>query len=108
MIIQMNKRVAGVVALLGLALTSVSHSAFAQDGNSWFDDGTANDQPPGPPPATQPATESSPAPAAPPLQSSPPSAPGPQAPAQEDNVPETDPRAITEFRPTLDPYGTWV
>ncbi len=37
-----------------------------------------------------------------------PSAPGPQAPAQPDNVPETDPRAISEFRPTLDPYGTWV
>jgi len=25
-----------------------------------------------------------------------------------DNVPETDPRAMTEFRSTLDPYGTWV
>ena len=23
-------------------------------------------------------------------------------------MPETDPRAITEFRPTLDPYGAWV
>jgi hypothetical protein len=23
-------------------------------------------------------------------------------------VPETDPRALSEFRPTLDPYGTWV
>ncbi|HKO48441.1 MAG TPA: DUF6600 domain-containing protein, partial [Polyangiaceae bacterium] len=37
-----------------------------------------------------------------------PPAPGPQAPVQPDNVPETDPRAITEFRSTLDPYGTWV
>ena len=37
-----------------------------------------------------------------------PNAPSAQAPAQQDNVPETDPRAMTEFRSSLDPYGTWV
>ena len=44
MITNMDKRIAGVVALLGLAFASVSRPAFAQDGNSWFDDGTANDR----------------------------------------------------------------
>jgi hypothetical protein len=41
-----------------------------------------------------------------PAQQGPPQAGMPQAP--QDDVPETDPRALSEFRPTLDPYGTWV
>ena len=114
MITKMDKRVAGVVALLGLAFASVSRPALAQDGSSWFDDGSGNDQPPAPQSAPPMPTD---APRPPGLNGAPtspgPQAPGPQAlgeegPAEADNVPETDPRAITEFRPTLDPYGTWV
>ncbi|MET0790818.1 MAG: hypothetical protein ABW061_04805, partial [Polyangiaceae bacterium] len=102
MITKMDKRFAGVVALLGLAFASVSRPALAQDGNSWFDDGTANDQPPAPPPATQsapPRPLDAPQPQVP--YGAPP-VPGPQAPTEQDNVPETDPSAITDFRPTLD------
>ncbi|HET7541044.1 MAG TPA: DUF6600 domain-containing protein [Polyangiaceae bacterium] len=144
MIHRMNKRVVGVVALLGLALVAGSRPAHAQDGDSWFDD-SATDAPPAPPPAAAPAAPPAPPPApapapppasppqalppAPPPQALPPAPapqgqqsapvpqpvaasapalPGPQPPQSPDNVPETDPRAITEFRPTLDPYGTWV
>jgi hypothetical protein len=115
MISNMDKRVAGVVALLGLAFATASRPALAQDGNSWFDDGSGNDQPapvampPQPPQPPQPtdAPVRGPRPEVP--YGAAPSAPGPQAPPQQaDDVPETDPRAITEFRSTLDPYGSWV
>ncbi len=79
-----------------------------RDGSSWFDDGTANDSPPGPPPARKPRRPCRPTRPARKFRTAAASAPGPQAPAEQDNVPETDPRAITDFRPTLDPYGTWV
>jgi len=96
MISQMNKRVVGVVTL-GLALAAGTRSAQAQDGNGWFDESS-----PAPQAAPAAAAARPPAPEA-----APPSA-GPQTPVQPDNVPETDPRAITEFRSALDPYGTWV
>jgi uncharacterized protein DUF6600 len=99
MIHQMNKRVVGVVTLLGLALAAGTRSAQAQDGSGWFDETSAT-------PAAASEAAPAPRPQAPPAAT--PLAPAPQAPAQPDNVPETDPRAITEFRPTLDPYGTWV
>ena len=113
------KRAAGFVTLLGLAMSAATRPASAQDGasNSWFDDSSApNSAAPGAPPADAPAPPSDAAPSAP-LRgpngeslNQPPNAPPPQAPQQgpQDNVPETDPRAMTEFRPTLDPYGTWV
>jgi hypothetical protein len=123
------KRAAGFVSLLGLAFSAATRPALAQDGasNSWFDgtspassapaappaDGPPGDAPPPPSDATPPSDARPPAPARGPHGESlnePPSAPPPQAPQQgpQDNAPETDPRAVTEFRPTLDPYGTWV
>jgi hypothetical protein len=71
------------------------------------------------------AAEFSPAPPAPPVQAPPAQAPPAQAPdsadvvvgeesdtqtpaAQPDEYADTDPSALTDFRPTLDPYGTWV
>jgi hypothetical protein len=113
------KRAVGLVTLLGLAFSAAARPALAQDGasNSWFD-GSAT---------AGPASQSAPPGDAPPpptdvLPSAPdrgpngeslnelPNEPPPQAAQQgpQDNVPETDPRALTEFRPTLDPYGTWV
>jgi len=111
MIYQMNKRVVGV-ALLGLAFAASTRPAHAQDANSWFDDNSDA------PAVTANATSADAAPAAAPVAAprpqvpytapAAPAAPGPQTPVQVDNVAETDPRAITEFRSTLDPYGTWV
>lgn len=100
MICRMKKRVA-VVALLGLVLAAGTGTAHAQDGESWFDDTSTT-----PAQAAQPAAPA-PQPAAPAPAAAPPT-PGPRAPAQVENLPETDPRALTEFRSTLDPYGTWV
>ncbi len=117
MISKMDKRVAGLVALLGLAFLASSRPALAQDAsNSWFDDGSASPADVPPPPPDQPGPSDAPqsAPGARPLvpYSATPGASGPQAPPQpqqqQDDVPETDPRAMTEFRPTLDPYGTWI
>ena len=117
--IPVMKRAVALVTLLGLAFSAATRPASAQDGasNSWFD-GAA---PPaaGAPPADAPAPPADLAPSAPPAPergpngeslNEPPNAPPPQGPQQgpQDNVPETDPRALTEFRPTLDPYGTWV
>jgi hypothetical protein len=109
MIAVMDKRVLGFVTLLTLALASASRPAHAQDtapDNNWFDpasdDGSGSaeaPEEPGTPPPSGPRPQ--------PLSQAP-SAPGPQAPPEQENVPETDPRAITDFRPTLDPYGTWV
>jgi len=84
------------IALLGaFGLTAVlpARPALAQaaDDSGWFD----------PPSATEPApepyydepganTETTP------------------APVSESDVPDTDPSALTTFRPALDPYGAWV
>ena len=124
MIPQMNKRVVALVALLGLAFSAGTRPAHAQDGANWFDEGSAGPAPQTAPASAPPAPAAAAAAAAPaaadpyaspsappagpqvPYGASPP--PGPAAPAQPDNVPETDPRAISEFRSTLDPYGTWV
>jgi hypothetical protein len=104
MICQMNKQVVGVVTLLGLALAAGTRPAHAQDGNGSF-----NASPwPAPNAAVAPAPAPAAADARPPAPQAAPPAAGPQAPTQPDNVPETDPRAITEFRSQLDPYGTWV
>jgi hypothetical protein len=131
------KRVAGLVTLLGLALNASSRPAFAQDGasNGWFDSapGDADESTPPPPPdaapeappGEPPADESEPAdsqePTSPPpiqggesgSQMAPQQGPaqGPEASPPQgppNDVPETDPSAMTEFRPTLDPYGTWL
>ena len=108
MIWQMNKRVAGLVALLGVAFAATTRPARAQDASSWFEDNSedpsltadSNAAPPAGPPQTD-----APRPQVP--YGAPPT-PGPQAPAEPDNVPETDPQAITDFRSTLSPYGAWV
>jgi hypothetical protein len=109
MIVTMDKRVLGFVTLLGLALASASRPALAQDQteSSWFDPG---DDVAGPGPSDAPAAPANPLPngARPQVPYPAPSQPGPPAPQQPDNVAETDPRAMSEFRPTLDPYGSWV
>jgi len=109
MICQMNKRVVAVVALLSLAFAAGTRPAQAQDGSGWFDQPAAQPAPAGVP-AAAPAPAAAPPAAAPrpqvPYGTA--ASPAPQAPTQMDNVPETDPRAMTEFRSTLDPYGTWV
>src|SRR6186713_3104254 len=98
MICRMNKRVVAVIALLGLTSAAGARTAHAQDGDNWFDETPAQlTTAPAAPPAAAPA----PAPvqaAAPQVPYGAPPVPGPQAPAQPDNVPETDPRAMTEFR----------
>src|SRR6187551_2890163 len=84
------------LALLGaLALGAVlpTRTAFAQDAADagWFD----------PPPAAEPAPE--------PYYDEPVVGdPAPPAPAPTSDVPDTDPSALTTFRPALDPYGAWV
>ena len=76
-------------ASLGMLLPAASASAQAADDNGWFD-----------PPTAGPAD---PAPA--PYYDAPADAPGDApAPAVEDS----DPSALTTFRPALDPYGAWV
>ncbi len=104
MIWGMHKRIAGFVTLLVLAAAATSRPALAQDADGeWFDDSAAPAQ------AAPQAAPAGPDPQMPaygpqgqPLQD------GAAPPAPVANVPETDPRALTEFRPTLDPYGTWV
>ncbi|MEI9937466.1 MAG: DUF6600 domain-containing protein [Pseudomonadota bacterium] len=112
----MNRQVVGLVALLGLAFVARTLPAQAQDGNSWFEEPPAespiapDSAPPGPAPSApgpQAPYDTPPAPGPQAPYDTPPAS-GPQAPAQPDNVPETDPRAMTEFRSTLDPYGSWV
>jgi hypothetical protein len=114
MICNMDRRVAGFVGLLGLAVSATSRPAFAQQaGSNWFDD-SAPSAPAAPPSAAPaPSDETAPQPPSFGPQGQPmspdqgaPQAGMPQAPP--DNAPETDPRALSEFRPTLDPYGTWV
>jgi hypothetical protein len=104
MISSMQRRSVGFVILLGLAVAATSRPAHAQQADSdWFDE-TAPSATPAPagdapqPPAYGPQGQ--------PLSPDQAAQSGPQAP--QDNVPETDPRALSEFRPTLDPYGAWV
>jgi len=84
------------LALLGaFALCAVlpTRPASAQqaDDAGWFD----------PPPAAEPAPE--------PYYDEPVVGdPAPAAPAPGSDVPDTDPSALTTFRPALDPYGAWV
>lgn len=97
----MHKRIAGLVTSLVLAAAATSRPALAQDADGEWFDGSAD-----PAPAPQPAQGDPQMPAYGPQGQ--PIAGGAAQPAPSDNVPETDPRALTEFRPTLDPYGTWV
>ena len=81
------------LALLGsLALSAVlpTRGALAQqaDDAGWFD----------PPPSAEPAPQ--------PYYDEP--VVGDPAPAPTSEVPDTDPSALTTFRPALDPYGAWV
>jgi hypothetical protein len=116
MISSMHMRGAGLVSLLGLAIVATTHSALAQQADGdWFDSSAPSAPPPPAAPADaapQEPTYGPPGvqPAAPQSPQSPQEDQGPPPAAQtpQDNVPETDPRALTEFRPTLDPYGTWV
>ena len=101
MIWGMHKRIAGFVTLLVLAAAATSRPALAQDADGeWFDGASDPGQ------APQPAQGDPQVPAYGPQGQAMPGASAQPAPI--DNVPETDPRALTEFRPTLDPYGTWV
>jgi hypothetical protein len=77
------------VAALGSLLPARAALAQDADDNGWFE---------------QPAAE--PAPAPEPYYSDP--AADTAAPAQSQDVPDTDPSALTTFRPALDPYGAWV
>ncbi len=107
MISSMHRRLAGFVGLLGLTVAVTTRPALAQQADSdWFDDtgssatpapapGGGAPQPPAYGPQGQPISPDQAAPQ-----------PAPQAP--QGDVPETDPRALSEFRPTLDPYGTWI
>jgi hypothetical protein len=84
------------LALLGaFALSALlpARAAFAQeaDGGGWFD------SPPAPEPAPQPYYDDPGA-----------NAETTPAPVSESDVPDTDPSALTTFRPALDPYGSWV
>ena len=125
MISSMHRRSAGLVTLLGLAVAATSRPALAQQADSdWFDDPAP---PPAPavarpqprPPAAADSTPQMPAygPQGQPLSPDQGAAQGqgpPQADqgappgAPQDDIAETDPRALSEFRPALDPYGTWV
>lgn len=115
MICTMHRHVAQLAVGLGLAAAVTSPSAFAQQADGdWFDssapsapaapaapDDSALQEPTFGPPGVQPTS-----PQAQPGQVPPGQVPPGQAPP--DNAQETDPSALTEFRPTLDPYGTWV
>ncbi|HYQ18882.1 MAG TPA: DUF6600 domain-containing protein, partial [Polyangiaceae bacterium] len=78
---------------LGTLLPSGNALAQEADDNGWFDEA-----PPAPEPAPQPYyTEPS-------VNGADPT----PAPVQQTEVEDTDPSALTTFRPALDPYGTWV
>ena len=82
MICRMNKRVAAVVALLGLAFVASARPAHAQDGDNWFEEPSAPPEaaPPAPaPPAPAPPAPPAPALSAPPAPTPPPAALGPRA-----------------------------
>ncbi|HEX3773887.1 MAG TPA: DUF6600 domain-containing protein [Polyangiaceae bacterium] len=115
MICSMHRRIAGFVSLLSVAFAVAARPALAQQADSdWFDDSGNS----APPPAADDSAPQLPSygPQGQPLppQATAPQATAPQAAAPQStprpaaDVPETDPSALTEFRPTLDPYGTWV
>jgi hypothetical protein len=95
------RRLLAFVALTALCSGTVTTQALAQDASDagWFDPPTADAAAPLPPEPgyDEPDLVGDPAPAAP--------AP---APAPVSDVPDTDPSALTTFRPALDPYGYWV
>jgi hypothetical protein len=76
------------VAALGTLLPAGTALAQDADDNGWFE---------------QPAAEPPPEP-----YYNEPDANAAAAPAQPQDVPDTDPSALTTFRPALDPYGAWV
>ncbi len=76
---------------LGAALSAQPSSAQPADRGGWFDPPTAG-----------------PADPEPRLSGVPPVSSAPPAPAPEPEVGDSDPSALTTFRPALDPYGTWV
>lgn len=121
MISFMNKRAFGLVALVAVAFCTASRPANAQDApyapdqqewqdtqddSTWFDDNGASRQPAAP--LTAPVMPGRPQISSPDASAQGPQTPGPQAPPELDNEPETDPQALNEFRPTLDPYGAWL
>ena len=88
------------LALLGVVSVSAlvpARSAFAQtqDDNGWFD-------------APTPDAAPTPGPAPEPYYSEPDAGAPASAPAAQTDVQDTDPSALTTFRPALDPYGAWV
>lgn len=82
------------LAALGVLLPAAPALAQADD-SGWFDSPPESAPAPTPTPAWQ-AEAASPAPA-----------PAP-APAPSTDVEDTDPSALTTFRPALDPYGSWA
>jgi len=98
------------ITLIALIFSTFSgRPAHAADESGWFDTPSTNvpqpapaPPPPAPPPAPQPAEMPSLAPS-PLLEES-----APPGPAPETIQTDTDPRALSDFRPTLDPYGYWV
>jgi len=81
------------VASLGTLLPASVALAQDADDNGWFE------QQPGAEPA--PASEPEP-------YYNEPDANAEPSPSQPQDVPDTDPSALTTFRPALDPYGAWV
>jgi hypothetical protein len=81
-----------LLALLALSAALPARAALAQDAGDagWFD----------PPPTAEPAPE--------PYYDEPVVGDPAPAPAPTSDVPDTDPSALTTFRPALDPYGAWV
>jgi hypothetical protein len=112
-------------ALLAAAMIATvgSQTAFAADGpaadNGWFDPQAASSSPSSPStaPAVPPPPAANGAPgdgselpslAPSPLLQGRGSASGSASASSAPDPADRDPRALTEFRPTLDPYGTWV
>jgi hypothetical protein len=98
-----NLRMASrALVVLALASSLVARSGRADD-SGWFDDSAQPAPPSGPAPAT---------PSAPARQVPPPLEPSPlledKSVDVEDDSADRDPRALTEFRAELDPYGHWV
>jgi len=86
---QLLRPVATMVAVLGLLLAAPAALAQPADGDtSGWDDGSEAE----PEPEAEPAAAPAPAP----------------APASGTGYADTDPSALTEFEPELQPYGTWI
>jgi len=89
---------AAACALVALGLATPATAQTANDtSGGWFDPDTT------PPPSDAKAQPASPAAARPS-----PAAPAPSQPAAESSYADTDPTALTDFKPALDPYGQWV